>query len=710
MRLGKRLTAGGLAAAMLLVQMAEPVLAAAPKTEVDETLYVNMNHYGEVEKLSVVKGYLLNGAMEIEDYGDYEQITNMSNKLLPTKEEGKVTWKLEEAADSFFYQAALKKDAVQLPWDLDVTYKLNGRSVKPEELAGVSGMIGIHIHITPNELAKEYYKDNMILALIVPVDNSTCYSVDAAGAQFQSIGSMSAAVFSALPGEEKEFDVAIGSDDFSFAGVFGVMVAGTIDSLEYIQDLNEVKDTWKNEGDAMYNSLHELLLQLESTKGDLSHLQSGVNGLNAARAGFETSKGQLRSDAEQSLDALDALSEQIDFLIPHLETGKKLLEDVEASMDAVSDKLLEVQEDVDELSERMYQTQEHLEDLVELLEKHGPDTEKIRKKAQEAEECLKKLEELFQKVEQNYGGFEGELQGLLEAQEEYGEEALSASLLPTASMSDAEEAWESVQDSISEWKSDAARLEELTDLAKKLEEIWGAALQRGDAWLQESYRILDLLQDADAFAAEIRRAGKDGDRLLSRTRAILDDSSPVIDGLLNLSDSVKAYYPDMKQGLDDVKEMSVHLNGTLRSSNKLLRDTKTVLQTTGEQLNAAGKNSLDAASDVLGKSVGMAEQIGVVREAGEQLKSVIDEKTDKLEEESSVLKMDPEAEKISFTSDKNQEPRSIQIVVRTGEISEDDAVVDEADLESSSSEKGLTRMWKVLVRMWEAVVSIFKDR
>lgn len=56
---------------------------------------------------------------------------------------------------------------------------------------------------TPNDNANLYYRNNMMLMVTVPVDMSKCYSVDADGAQIQSLGSTTATVFSALPGKKE---------------------------------------------------------------------------------------------------------------------------------------------------------------------------------------------------------------------------------------------------------------------------------------------------------------------------------------------------------------------------------------------------------------------------------------------------------------------------------------------------------------------------
>lgn len=52
----------------------------------------------------------------------------------------------------------------------------------------------------PNDNAGEYYRNNMMLMVAVPVDMSKCYSVEAEGSQTQNLGETTAVVFTALPG------------------------------------------------------------------------------------------------------------------------------------------------------------------------------------------------------------------------------------------------------------------------------------------------------------------------------------------------------------------------------------------------------------------------------------------------------------------------------------------------------------------------------
>lgn len=54
---------------------------------------------------------------------------------------------------------------------------------------------------------------------------------------------------------------------------------------------------------------------------------------------------------------------------------------------------------------------------------------------------------------------------------------------------------------------------------------------------------------------------------------------------------------------------------------------------------------------------------------------------------------------------------TLQVVLRTDEISLDDENHKETDAETEKANEGpLKRMWNVLVQMWQAIISIFKNR
>ena len=142
----QRLGVMGLAAVMACTGTVLPVLAGQASVAVDENMYVNLDYYGNVDRVNVVKGCDLNGQTTITDYGDYTAVTNMSDYTEPVIEGNKVTWNVSpDYKGRFYYKGELDAKKVALPWNFDVSYKLNGVPKNADELAGASGLIEIHM-------------------------------------------------------------------------------------------------------------------------------------------------------------------------------------------------------------------------------------------------------------------------------------------------------------------------------------------------------------------------------------------------------------------------------------------------------------------------------------------------------------------------------------------------------------------------------------
>lgn len=713
MKKGKRMIAGCLLVSMAVVNVTGTALAAAPKPEVDETMYVNLDYYGEKEKVNVVKHYRLNGATQIEDYGDYEKVTNMVNQVVPIQEAGKVTWNFEEPLDSFYYEAAMKTESIELPWNLDVEYKYNGKPATPQELAGKAGMMTIHINAIPNEKAKEYEQNNMLLAIVIPVDTSVCYSVDAPGAQIQSIGDTSLVVFTALPGEDGDFTVTVGSDCFELMGIMGVMIPGTTSSLNYIKDISELKDTWKDEGDVLYDSLHTLLLQTESLKTQLAQMKSGVESLNQAREGVAQAKDGWHTDSNQALAELNELVLQIDTTAAHLQTGKDLLEDMKANLGELADSMTDTQDTLDTLYTRIDKLQQHLEELSGLLVSHGPNMDQITQAAIQAEKCLTELEECLKDLAGKYDEIHQNIQDIIQNKKEYDKASNKVKKIHRATPDDAwdpEDGFEDMEGEIQDWLNQQGALDDIVQQSEDFDKLLGKIQQTAEAWSKEIHKILKNLQAASSLQDQVFLVAKDSDKVVNTTRELLDQGVTLLDDLVNINDTLDYYYPELQKSLDNIQNLSYQLSDATGAAHQFLSNVNNTVQTISPQLEKGSKESMDALIGLLDQGMQMLDSVGGVRIASEQIKGTLDEKIDKLED-TNILKMDPEAEKLSFTSDKNEEPSTIQIVLRTEEISAEDAEDVIEDLEvQTKKESGFSRMWKVLVKMWESIVQIFKDR
>ena len=764
MKFRKRVTASVLTAALLCTSAGSvPVYGAPAGADVDETMYVNLDYYGKTTKVNVVKGVNLNGLGEITDYGNYINVENMSTSDAPVLGDGSVTWNLPEGQKGrFYYKCTMDNEQVVLPWDFDVSYKLNGVPTDGDKLAGAGGLIEINVKATPNDNANLYYRNNMMLMVTVPVDMSKCYSVDADGAQIQSLGSTTAAVFSALPGEEGDYTVRIGTDSFETTGVIMAMAPGTIDDLNHIKDLKEAKDTWKDAGDALYDSLEQMAKSVESMRDGINQVQSGVSSAESARQKWSANKDSILAGNDQTLESLTALSQQLETLVPHLQTAKDTAETVHNSMGDIVNTMGDMQQPLRKMYDRLRNISTTSQSLGEQLDDVREDMAwLIQNNAQfqvQTTTILEALPELIasledydvddldlgdledtdtrtiaddpdddreNKADTSSGNQEDPDINKADSSDTVTEDKTSGDMASEAAGADHEDGG-AEEDNSSHTAESAAGTDNRSDAAdgadiSDAQTLSKAHIEKHEVPLVGAPSGVDLvtlykmLSKIDKDSREFTQVASNlmdnvGDA--AKYGADLTDSMDLmIEDLTALHDSLDMYYPDLQASLDDLSELVNRTTDAMNKGISTMTIVQNTLKATSGDIDEAAKNSLRGSMELLDKSLSILDSTTGVRTAGRTMKDVMDEQLDKFDTDNRFLFIDPSEDKVSFTSDKNPAPKTLQVVLRTDEISLDDENNKETDAEAEKVNEGpLKRMWNVLVQMWKAIISIFKNR
>ena len=651
---------------------AQAVLAGEASASVDEAMYVNLDYYGQIDKVNMVKSISLNGTSSFTDYGDYTDVTNMTDHTEPVLGDGSVTWNFAPDQNGrFYYKGVMKNDQVTLPWTFDVSYKLNGVPTDADKLAGASGTVEIHIDATANENAREYYRNNMMLAVAVLVDLTKCYSVEADGAQVQNIGSQTGVVFTALPGEDGDYTVRIGSDSFESDGVLMTMIPGTTKDLEHVKDLKDAKDTWKEAGDQLYDSMEQMALSVESMRDGVNDLQSGLGSAENARGVWSGSKDNILDNNDKALASLTAVSEQMQAMVPHIESAKESAEIVHDSLGDIVNSMREMQDPLRKLNTSLRGIKSNTEDLAagiaplnQLMQTLIALDATLQSSEQIYVTQLASLGVSLEQVENDY--YDGDVDLI---------DDVNASA-QTATPSSAT----------------AAGIPGVTLNTQQLL----IALTQKKAYLEKlSSASTSLAGKLSSLLDDTSDASRSMGELVDEIDFILEDSTA-------LYDSLETYYSDFQLALDDSEEL------VNRTTNAL--DTSVSTLTLIQNTMRASSDSLDAAARDSDKSLRVLDSTTSMRMAGRTMKDTMDREWDDLDGDTRFLYMDPSAEKVSFTSDQNEEPDTLQVILRTKEISLDDD--DEVlDAESAKASEGpLKRMWNVLVKMVQAIIEIFKNR
>ena len=719
-----------------------PLSYGAPAAvETDETMYVNLDVYGKAQKVNVVKSCSLNGVTDFTDYGNYLAVENMSTQDEPQLGEGEVVWKLPpDRRERFYYKCTLDQEQTALPWNFDVSYKLNGVPTDGEKLAGASGLVEIHIKAEPNEQADLYYRNNMLLLVAVPVDMSKCFSVEAEGSQTQNMGELTAVVFTALPGEEGDYTVRIGSDSFETTGVIMAMTPGTVEDLEHIKDLKEAKDTWQDAGDELYDSLEQMAQSIEDMRGGVDQMQSGLNAAENARQKWSSSKDAILAGNDRSLESLRAMSGQLETLVPHLQTAKEEAEIVHKSMGDIVGTLGEMQEPLGKLYTRLRNIKsstasmgEQLPDLRDDLSYLIETNASFQVQTTEALEALGQL--IGELEEYDDEALEIEVPEI-EIPEDQGEEELEE---PEASEP---EGSEKPEESEEQEKPEGSEEPEAPDASEpekdenleinepenentgsqtisravvpkaQIEKREVPFVASSGSQLQQLMQMLPKIdKDSRKFTQTAGNLMEDISDSAQYSADLVDNMDFLIEDLTALHDSLDTYYPDLQSALDDLSALTERTTEALNSTTDTLTLVQNTLKASSDEMDVAAKDSLMASMELLNKSLNVLDSTAGIRRAGRTMKDVIDSQLDKFDTENRFLFMDPDAEKVSFTSSKNPEPRTLQVVLRTDEISLENEEHKTLDAETEEPEVSpLKRMWNVLVKMWRSLVDIFKNR
>lgn len=699
-----RVLAGFLAAAVLVPSLSATARAAAPSVSTDEAVYVNLDYYGKPGNINIVKGCDLNGIGQFTDYGSYEKVTNMTNETKPSVSGDSVSWSLPQTTGRFYYECTPKSGTVTLPWNFDVSYKLNGVPTDAGKLAGASGLVEIDIKTTPNKSAPDYYRNNLLLQVGTVVKMKDTLSVEAPGAQVQSMGDYKAVLFAGLPGEETTDTIRIGTKSFESIGIVMMMIPGTLEQLQDIKDLKEDKDTVKSSMDAISQSADEILGTLESMSGGLQQTRSGLSALDGARGTISSSKGGVYNNADKALSDLSKMTTQTSAMIPHIQKSQQLVEDVNANVNSMVQTVSVASSYLGALSSSIGKVRSDADDLRDVLDnadgtsgKRASLTNDLNTQIGTAQTLTKQLGALILQMDNGSAALAADMKALQSAAG-----AVAAAHPTDASTQDLIKSLQSVGASLQTVQKSSATLE--TALKGVLNQS-GSFFNTGTETVNVLGSYLDVLDEGTATADDLLKHAN----LVGRNlKDLLSISQSIIDNITTLNSTMNQYKDDTVGALKDTENLVGSLASALTSSQAFLTSLETVAKTSGNKLDSGTRQTLNGLIAVLQKALSQVDRTSTIKNANNTIKNAVDKELDKFENENNLLNLDAKATPISFTSLKNAPPSSIQIVLRTEEISKDKDNQNQKDLENSEDNSSvLDRIRSVFTKLWKAVTSIF---
>ena len=284
----------------LLAGSAAP-LQAAGSTAKEENVYVNLKQDGSVDGVYVVNAYRLEQDTQIVDYGNYESVKNLSSDAGIESRKGTVT--VDAKAGEFFYQGNLRSK--EIPWEIAISYTLDGKKISAEELAGKNGRLKISIHIGQNDKADAVFFENYLLQVTLTMDMERCSNLEAPGATAANVGTDKQLVYSILAGSEKDITVTADVLDFEMDAI---SIQGLPMNLDVDRDRFSLDDLHEKAG-KISDAADEFSDGAQDLAGGVDSLKEGAEGL---RDGAESLKEGIDSyaDGTRTLgDGIDTLQD-----------------------------------------------------------------------------------------------------------------------------------------------------------------------------------------------------------------------------------------------------------------------------------------------------------------------------------------------------------------------------------------------------------------
>ncbi|AVQ37872.1 hypothetical protein C7M56_03935 [Clostridium botulinum] len=293
---------------------------AADTIKKDESVYVTLNQNGVIKE-KIVSDWLHseNAGISIKDKSELTGIKNIKGNEKPEISGDKVTWKSDKK--DIFYQGKTDK---KLPIETDIVYKLDGKEIKPQELAGKSGKVTINIKIkntdahkvTVNGKERTIYTPFAVAAVVnLPIDKFT--NVDVTEGEIISDGNNQAITFVTVPGLKEslnvdenildidlkdEIEITADAKDFELAPI--MMTATTkIPEMDKIEKSDKI--------DELQNGINDIKDATSKLEDGSSKLADGSSELAKGLGTLSNGTGELVSGSAQLYAGTGALAQNM---------------------------------------------------------------------------------------------------------------------------------------------------------------------------------------------------------------------------------------------------------------------------------------------------------------------------------------------------------------------------------------------------------------
>lgn len=279
----------------------------------DEVVYAKLSAIGEEQELYVVNILDVEKAGKIVDYGTYSSLKNLTNVDEMNQVDNAV--ELSASEGKFYYQGNMNEEP--LPWNISISYLLDGKEISPEELAGKDGRVQVKIATSYNDQVDSVFFNNYLLQVSLALNTDLFSNIEAPDGMLANAGKNKQVTFTVMPEKEEELVVEADVVDFELEGI---NITGIPSSMPI--DAPDIDD--------MTGDLSKLTKAINKINNGVGDLQNGLAQINdgAKKLGegslkYKDGMTSISSSSPEIVSASISISQALQTLNASLANGSE---------------------------------------------------------------------------------------------------------------------------------------------------------------------------------------------------------------------------------------------------------------------------------------------------------------------------------------------------------------------------------------------------
>ncbi|WP_306807391.1 YhgE/Pip domain-containing protein [Halalkalibacter krulwichiae] len=267
----------------------------------DEVVYATLQANGQLNEIYVVNTLDVTQAGTIIDYGSYNSLKNLTDLSDLTQTDDKVY--IEASKGKFYYQG--NTNELELPWDLEIVYFLDGKEMNPAENVGENGHLEITINTSRNEQGETIFFDNYLLQISLTLDSEFYQNIEASDGVIANAGTDKQITFTVLPEQEGNFAVTADVRDFEFEGIEIAALPSSMsidapDAEKMTEDMKSLTDAIKEINDGVAD-----------LKSGVSELNDGVISLRNGSEQYKNGMSEMTGASSELIKASSSINDAL---------------------------------------------------------------------------------------------------------------------------------------------------------------------------------------------------------------------------------------------------------------------------------------------------------------------------------------------------------------------------------------------------------------